>query len=102
MTVGAVHKWEAGLSTPDISVLMELADFFDTSLDVLVGYNVRDNRIDVLCKRLRKMTDTMDLEGPAEAEKALKKYPNSFRVVYECAYLYTAFSSMFRIYTSRP
>lgn len=97
MTVGAVHKWEAGLSTPDISVLMELADFFDTSLDVLVGYNVRDNRIDVLCKRLRKMTDTMDLEGPAEAEKALKKYPNSFRVVYECAYLYTAFSSMFRI-----
>ena len=97
MTVGAVHKWEAGLSTPDITVLMELADFFDTSLDVLVGYSVRDNRIDVLCKRLRKMTDTMDSEGPAEAEKALKKYPNSFRVVYECAYLYTAFSSMFRI-----
>lgn len=96
MTVGAVHKWEAGLSTPDISLLMEMADFFDTSLDVLVGYNVRDNRIDVLCKRLRKMTDTMDLNGPAEAEKALKKYPNSFRVVYECAYLYTAFSSMFK------
>ncbi len=96
VTVGAVHKWEAGLSTPDISVLMELADFFDTSLDVLVGYNVRDNRIDVLCKRLRKMTDTMAAEGPSEAEKALKKYPNSFRVVYECAYLYTAFSSMFK------
>ena len=37
MTVGAVHKWEAGLSTPDIVVLTELADFFDTSLDVLVG-----------------------------------------------------------------
>lgn len=97
MTVGAVHKWEAGLSTPDIVVLTELADFFDTSLDVLVGYSVKDNRVDVLCKRLRKMTDTMDPEGPAEAEKALKKFPNSFRVVYECAYLYTAFSSMFKI-----
>lgn len=96
MTVGAVHKWEAGLSTPDISILMELADFFDTSLDVLAGYNVRDNRIDVLCKRLRKMTDTMDPNGPAEADKALKKYPNSFKVVYECACLYTAFSSMFK------
>ena len=96
MTIGAVHKWEAGLSTPDISLLMEMADFFDTSLDVLVGYSVRDNRIEVLCKRLRKMTDTMDLNGPAEAEKALKKYPNSFRVVYECAYLYSAFSSMFK------
>ena len=48
MTVGAVHKWEAGLSTPDIVVLTELADFFDTSLDVLVGYSVRDNRVDVL------------------------------------------------------
>ena len=96
MTIGAVHKWEAGLSTPDISLLMEMADFFDTSLDVLVGYNVRDNRIEVLCKRLRKMTDTMNPNGPAEADKALKKYPNNFKIVYECAYLYTAFSSMFK------
>ena len=97
VTVGAVHKWEAGLSTPDLTVLMEMADFFDISMDVLVGYDIRDNRIEVLATRLRRMTDTMDPQGIAEAEKALKKYPNSFRIVYECAYLYRAHSAMFKI-----
>ena len=67
VTVGAVHKWEAGLSTPDLSILIEMADFFDISMDVLIGYDVKDNRIDSLAQRLRKMTDTMDPQGPEEA-----------------------------------
>ncbi len=97
VTIGAVHKWEAGLSVPDISLLMEMADFFDVSLDVLVGFTVRDNRNGALAERLRKMTDTQDPHGPEEAEKALKKYPNSFKIVYECAYLFRAFGLMFKI-----
>ena len=44
VTAGAVYKWEAGLSTPDISLIMELADLFDTSVDVLLGYEVKNNR----------------------------------------------------------
>ncbi len=97
VTVGAVHKWEAGMSTPDISLIMDIADFFDTSMDVLTGFESRDNSAKVLAKRLRRMTDTMDPNGPAEAEKALKKYPNNFSIVYECAFLYRAFGSMFKI-----
>ena len=34
VTVGAVYKWEARLSQPELSMVMELADFFDTSVDV--------------------------------------------------------------------
>ena len=45
MTVGAVYKWEARLSQPELSMVMELADFFDTSVDVLLGYEMRDNRL---------------------------------------------------------
>ncbi|MBO4635528.1 MAG: helix-turn-helix domain-containing protein [Clostridiales bacterium] len=88
VTVGAVHKWEAGLSTPDLTLIFEMADFFDVSLDVLTGYEVRDNRIDALAARLRKMAYSMDPEGLSEAEKALKKYPNYFSIVFECALLY--------------
>lgn len=88
MTVGAVHKWEKGLSTPELPLILEIADFFDTSLDVLIGFEARDNRVEMLASRLRKMTYTMDPEGPAEAEKALKKYPHNFAVVFECALLY--------------
>ena len=44
VTVGAVYKWEAGLSAPGINMLMELADLFDTSVDVLLGYDVKSGR----------------------------------------------------------
>ena len=88
VTVGAVHKWEAGLSTPELSLILEMADFFDTSLDVLVGFEARDNRSESLAGRIRKMTYVMDPNGPSEAEKALKKYPHNFSIVFECALLY--------------
>lgn len=88
VTVGAVHKWENGMSTPELPLILEIADFFDTSLDVLIGFEARDNRVETLASRLRKMTYTMDPEGPSEAEKALKKYPHNFSVVFECALLY--------------
>ncbi len=45
VTTGAVHKWESGLSVPDISLIVELADFFNTSVDVLLGYKMKDNNI---------------------------------------------------------
>ncbi len=97
ISVGAVHKWEAGLSTPDITVLMELADFFGISLDSLVGFDASDNRSEVIVENLRKLTRRMDPSGPEQAELALKKYPNNFRVVSECAYLYRAYGAMFNI-----
>ena len=38
VTVGAVYKWEAGLSMPEIKLIMEIADFFEISVDILLGY----------------------------------------------------------------
>ena len=40
VTVGAVSKWENGNNTPDIVMLTILADFFDVSVDVLLGYEI--------------------------------------------------------------
>ena len=37
VTVGAVYKWEAKLSQPELTMIMTMADFFDTSVDVLLG-----------------------------------------------------------------
>ena len=36
--MGAVSKWESGASAPDVSLILELAVFFETSVDVLLGY----------------------------------------------------------------
>jgi tetratricopeptide (TPR) repeat protein len=68
-----------------------MADFFDTSVDVLLGYEVKDNRLETTVKRLQEYRRSKDWDGLAEAEKALKKYPHSFQIVSESAALYRAF-----------
>ncbi|MBQ1685333.1 MAG: helix-turn-helix transcriptional regulator [Clostridia bacterium] len=91
VTPGAVYKWEAKLSVPDLDLIIEMADFFDTSVDVLLGYQVKDNRLEATVKRLQEYRRSKDREGLAEAEKALRKYPHSFRIVTESAALYRFF-----------
>ena len=48
VTVGAVYKWEARLSVPELALIVEMADFFDTSVDALLGYEMKDNRLAAL------------------------------------------------------
>ena len=39
VTVGAVYKWEANLTSPEIGMLVRIADLFDTSVspDNIIG-----------------------------------------------------------------
>ena len=60
-----------------------MADFFDTSVDVLLGCEMKDNRLETTVKRLQEYRRGKELNGIAEAEKALRKYPHSFRSVNE-------------------
>ena len=91
VTAGAVYKWEAKLSIPELELIIQMADFFDTSVDVLLGYEVKDNRLEATVKRLQEYRRSKDWDGLAEAEKALKKYPHSFQIVNASAALYRAF-----------
>ncbi len=91
VSVGSVYKWESGQSVPELGMLVEIADFFDTSMDALLGYRVKDNRADTLMQRLTDYCRVRNREALAEAEKALKKYPNSFEIVRGCAQVYAFF-----------
>ena len=91
VTAGAVYKWEAKLSIPELEMIIQMADFFDTSVDVLLGYEVKDNRLETTVKRLQEYRCRKDRTGLSEAEKALRKYPHSFQIVNESAALYCAF-----------
>ena len=93
VTVGAVYKWEAGLSQPELELIVEMADFFDTSVDVLLGYRMQDDRLESLTKRVMELCRAMDPVALTEIDKALVKYPNSFRLVYESADIYLAFGA---------
>lgn len=81
VTPGAVYKWETGLSQPELAIIVELSDLFDTSVDVLLGYEMKDNRRQTTADRLRRYQTEKDRTGLAEAEKALQKYPNDFEIV---------------------
>ena len=93
VTVGAVYKWESGQSQPELSMLVEMADFFDTSVDVLLGYRIKDNRLDTALERVNAYCRTLDPAALTEAEKILGKYPHSFRAVYWCAVVYLVYGA---------
>ena len=91
VTVGSVYKWETGQTIPELGMLVRIADFFDTSMDALLGYRVKDNRTAAIAEKLREYCRVRNPEALAEAEKALKKYPNTFEVVHGCAQVYAFF-----------
>lgn len=89
VTVGAVSKWESGASVPELSVLVELASLFSTSVDTLIGYEVPDNALPALLRRLRACRDAHQFdEGNEVARRLLRCYPNSFEAVYHTAGFY--------------
>lgn len=89
VTTGAVYKWERELSIPDINLILEMADLFNTSTDVLLGYEWRPSGAGTLYDRIATLTKERKYEeASAEAEKALKKFPNYFHIVYQSALMY--------------
>ncbi len=91
VTKGAVHKWETQLSIPDIQIIMELADFFEISVDVLLGFHLNSAKIQAILDRITQYQNANDWEKAImEAEKAVKKYPYNFEVIYKSASVYLA------------
>lgn len=84
VTVGAVSKWESGVSSPDIGMLPELADFFEISVDVLLGYQLQSRTAAEWADQILQFTqDRAFEEGEVAVNQALIKFPNYFDVVYQ-------------------
>lgn len=89
VTVGAVSKWESGASIPDLNTLMELADFFQTSIDALLGFTLQGVGAEEQAAAIKECTGQHAYEkGRVKAEKALQNFPNHFQVVYRSAEFY--------------
>ena len=82
VTVGAVYKWESGQSTPEVRLLVEMADLFEVSVDTLLGYDRQAENAERRVRQIERHLARREFgEAIAEAEKALKKYPHHFDVV---------------------
>ena len=89
VTFAAVSKWERGVATPDLELIVQMADIFDISVDTLVGYQIKKNSIEELIEK----ADMLILENKCddailECNNALVKYSNNFKVVYFAARTY--------------
>ncbi len=49
VSTAAVCKWETGVSAPDINTICRLADYFDVSVDYLLGRKERVQRCVAFC-----------------------------------------------------
>lgn len=97
VTVGAVYKWESAQSTPDLQYIMDMAELFGVSTDVLIGFrwpagNAHRFAVEIagLCSEKRYE------EACAEAERALRKFPNHFEVVYQSGLMYFSRGETFK------
>ena len=89
VTTGAVHKWETDKATPELEMLVEIAEFFETSVDALLNYGWQKLSMGKSAEKLHRFMLEKDMQGGIRyAEKALQKYPNSFDIVYRSAKLY--------------
>ena len=89
VSISAVYKWESGQSSPELRLILEMADLFHTSTDVLLGYEWRNHDLISAQEFIdRLMQEEKYDDAVREAEKALKSFPNSFAIVYHSALLY--------------
>ncbi len=89
VTIGAVSKWESGASIPDILILMDMARFFEVSMDVLLGYELVIDSEDEYVARIRTLRNERRFnEAVSECSMALHKYPNHFPLVHHSAFMY--------------
>ncbi|MDO4260545.1 MAG: helix-turn-helix transcriptional regulator [Eubacteriales bacterium] len=83
---GAVSKWETGSSLPDISLLPQLASYFDISIDELIGYQPQMEKSDIKKLYIRLSKDFSVLpfdEVLAGCLEIIKKYYSCYPLLFQ-------------------
>lgn len=79
VSFAAVSKWETGQSYPDITLLPDIAEFFESSIDALMGYDISEKE-EVLEKIRKEVTPLILASDYTKAIPiildALRKFPN--------------------------
>ena len=75
VTSGAVYKWEAKLSVPELNMIIVIADYFDTSVDAL--YN-EGQQIICYSSALKRIPNQERIYRARGSGKSIKEIPSRF------------------------
>ncbi len=87
VSTAAVSKWERCESYPDITLLFPLANYFEVSIDGLMGYDAErinaqiEERLDAFLKQYLSGTSAGAEEAKRIITEAYREYPNDCRVM---------------------
>ncbi|MFA6730446.1 MAG: helix-turn-helix domain-containing protein [Eubacteriales bacterium] len=84
----AVSKWERGEGYPDITILPVIANFFEVSIDELMGMNEinNQNRLEAVFSAVQKNYSNGSLsENITLIREELKSFPTNYQLLYELA-----------------
>lgn len=88
VSVAAVSKWETGTAYPDITLLPRIAEFFDISVDRLLGYDMSKVELNIN-ECLKKADDLLSNNQRKEAIPYLAtlayKFPNNVEILVKYA-----------------
>lgn len=89
VTAQAVSKWERNEGYPDVTMLPKIARYFGVSLDTVYGVDAKREQREIfeLINRVRSIWPRGECEG--ELREGLEKYPGSFELMTELAYVLT-------------
>lgn len=87
VSTAAVSKWENGNSYPDITLLPQLAEIFDVSLDYLFSYDTAARKtIPEVIKEANRISKESNRDASiALIAKTLARYPNNEMLIFELA-----------------
>lgn len=89
VTTAAVSKWETGSSFPDITLLPQIAEIFNVSLDYLFDHNavLQKTISDVISEANHLSKQQNNDAAIALISKTLARYPNNDQLIFELARL---------------
>ena len=89
ITVQAISKWERGEGFPDITLLPDIASFYNVSVDVLLG--VDEERKNKIIDEYREKDQELFAQGKSKERvelmrKAKEEFPHELVILYDLMY----------------
>ena len=83
VTAQAISRWESEICYPDIEILPAIADFFDVSLDELIGADpaIKENKIHAYIEKAHQAQCAGNFaQAVAIYREAVSQYPSSYQL----------------------